>query len=123
MLRFKRRVNFLCSYDGPLLDEKALFRAAEGGLSSHEYVELCRWLATRLKPLCGLEESITSGPGETNSEHARARAGWTLTRRLAKNVECVTELVVSHGLVNKLDSFRIPANRSRTRTFAPFCNS
>lgn len=56
--------NFLCSYEGPLLDEKALLRAAEGGLSSHEYVELCRWLATRLKPLCSLEESITSGPGE-----------------------------------------------------------
>lgn len=64
----------LCSYDGPLLDDKALLRAAEGGLSSHEYVELCRWLATRLKPLWGLEESIVSGPGKTTSSRARTRA-------------------------------------------------
>lgn len=27
-------------------------------------MELCRWLASRLQLLCGLEESITSGPGE-----------------------------------------------------------
>lgn len=52
------------SYDGPLLEEKALLRAAEGGLQSLEYVDLCKWLSARLKPLCDLEESITSGPGE-----------------------------------------------------------
>jgi len=52
------------SYDGPLLEEKALLRAAEGGLSSAEYVDLCRWLADGLKPLCELEESLTSGPGD-----------------------------------------------------------
>lgn len=62
--RNRLTAKFFSSYDGPQLDEKALLRAAEGGLSSLEYVELCRWLATRLKPLCGLEESITSGPGE-----------------------------------------------------------
>ena len=55
------------SYDGPLQEEKALLRAAEGGLSSAEYVELCRWLSSRLEPLCGLEESITSGPGESRA--------------------------------------------------------
>ncbi|XP_043999727.1 protein FAM98B [Gambusia affinis] len=54
-------------YDGPLLEEKVLLRAAEGGLSSPEYVDLCRWLASRLKPLCGLEESITSGPDDMDS--------------------------------------------------------
>ncbi|XP_008309406.1 protein FAM98B [Cynoglossus semilaevis] len=54
-------------YDGPLLEEKALLRAAEGGLSSQEYVDLCRWLVTRLKPLCDLEESITSGPDDVDS--------------------------------------------------------
>lgn len=52
------------SYDGPLLEEKALLTAADGGLSSPEFGDLCRWLATRLKPMCDLEESITSGPGE-----------------------------------------------------------
>lgn len=54
----------LRSYDGPLLEEKALLGAAESGLSSPEYVDLCRWLTSTLKPLCDLEESITSGPGE-----------------------------------------------------------
>uniref|UniRef100_A0A3Q3NQJ1 Family with sequence similarity 98 member B n=1 Tax=Labrus bergylta TaxID=56723 RepID=A0A3Q3NQJ1_9LABR len=51
-------------YGGPLLEEKALLTAAEGGLSSAEFVDLCRWLASKLKPLCGLEESITSDPGD-----------------------------------------------------------
>ncbi|KAK5618955.1 hypothetical protein CRENBAI_006870 [Crenichthys baileyi] len=54
-------------YDGPLLEEKALLRAAGGGLSSPEYVDLCRWLTSRLKPLCGLEESLTSGPDDMDS--------------------------------------------------------
>ncbi|XP_014883501.1 protein FAM98B [Poecilia latipinna] len=54
-------------YDGPLLEEKELLRAADGGLSSPEYVDLCRWLASGLKPLCGLEESITSGPDDMDS--------------------------------------------------------
>ncbi|MEQ2244698.1 hypothetical protein ILYODFUR_019856 [Ilyodon furcidens] len=54
-------------YDGPLLEEKALLRAAGEGLSSPEYVDLCRWLTSRLKPLCGLEESLTSGPDDMDS--------------------------------------------------------
>ncbi|XP_028993840.1 protein FAM98B [Betta splendens] len=54
-------------YDGPLLEEKPLVRAAEGGLSSQEYVELCRWLATRLKPLCDLEGCIVSASDDTES--------------------------------------------------------
>ncbi|XP_013876399.1 protein FAM98B [Austrofundulus limnaeus] len=54
-------------YDGPMLGDKALLKAAEGGLSSAEYVELCKWLASRLKPLCDLEESITSGPDDISS--------------------------------------------------------
>ncbi|XP_061700771.1 protein FAM98B [Syngnathoides biaculeatus] len=49
-------------YEGPLTDEAALLQAARGGLSSAEYLDLCRWLVSRLKPLCGLEESITTGP-------------------------------------------------------------
>lgn len=51
-------------YDGPLLDEEALVKASESGLSSPEYVNLCMWLASRLTPLCDLEEGISSGPGE-----------------------------------------------------------
>lgn len=51
-------------YDGPLLEEKALLKAADGGVSSREFVELCAWLSSRLKPLCELEEGITSGPDD-----------------------------------------------------------
>ena len=51
------------------MEEKALLGAAQGGLSSQEYVDLCRWLASRLKQQCELEESITSGPGEPHPPH------------------------------------------------------
>uniref|UniRef100_A0A8C4Z8W3 Family with sequence similarity 98 member B n=1 Tax=Gadus morhua TaxID=8049 RepID=A0A8C4Z8W3_GADMO len=51
-------------YDGPLLEEKCLLSGVEGGLSSPEFVDLCVWLASRLKTLCNLEESISSGPGD-----------------------------------------------------------
>uniref|UniRef100_A0A8C7MJE6 Family with sequence similarity 98 member B n=1 Tax=Oncorhynchus kisutch TaxID=8019 RepID=A0A8C7MJE6_ONCKI len=44
----------------PLQTEEGLVRACEGGLLSTEYVNLCMWLASRLKPLCDLEENITS---------------------------------------------------------------
>ncbi|KAL0969678.1 hypothetical protein UPYG_G00230750 [Umbra pygmaea] len=53
-------------YDGPLHDEETLVKACEGGLSSPEYVSLCIWLATRLKPLCNLEESITPDSDDTD---------------------------------------------------------
>ncbi|CAB1331077.1 unnamed protein product [Coregonus sp. 'balchen'] len=48
-------------YEGPLQDVETLVKACEGGLSSPEYVNLCMWFASRLKPLCDLEESSTSG--------------------------------------------------------------
>ncbi|XP_056914164.1 protein FAM98B [Takifugu flavidus] len=51
-------------YDGPLLDEKALLAAAAEGLSCPEYVDLCRWLTSSLKPLCDLKENLTSGPDD-----------------------------------------------------------
>uniref|UniRef100_A0A8C6A4W8 Uncharacterized protein n=1 Tax=Marmota marmota marmota TaxID=9994 RepID=A0A8C6A4W8_MARMA len=47
-------------YKGPLLEEQALTKAAEGGLSSPEFSELCIWLGSQIKSLCNLEESITS---------------------------------------------------------------
>lgn len=82
-------------YDGPLLDEKALLRAAEGGLSSLEYVELCRWLATQLKPLCGLEESITSGPDDMDSLQVEMSG-------LLKELHCPSEELVSGILKGRL---------------------
>ncbi|XP_051251745.1 protein FAM98B [Dicentrarchus labrax] len=75
-------------YDGPVLEEKALLRAAEGGLSSPEYVDLCRWLASRLKPLCGLEESITSGPDDIDSLQVEMSG-------LLKELHCPYKEVVS----------------------------
>ncbi|KAM9777436.1 protein FAM98B [Neosynchiropus ocellatus] len=54
-------------YDGGLTEEKSLRKAAEEGLSSPEYVDLCQWLVSRLKHLCDLEENITSGPEDQDS--------------------------------------------------------
>nr|XP_046269393.1 protein FAM98B [Scatophagus argus] len=75
-------------YDGPLLEEKALLTAAEGGLSSPEYVDLCRWLASRLKSLCDLEESITSGPDDIDSLQVEMSG-------LLKELHCPYKEVVS----------------------------
>uniref|UniRef100_UPI0037E8ADB0 protein FAM98B n=1 Tax=Semicossyphus pulcher TaxID=241346 RepID=UPI0037E8ADB0 len=75
-------------YGGPLLEEKALLRAAEEGLSSTEYVDLCRWLASLLKPLCDLEESITSGPDDMDSLQVEMSG-------LLKELHCPHEDVVS----------------------------
>ncbi|XP_026155550.1 protein FAM98B isoform X2 [Mastacembelus armatus] len=73
---------------GPLLEDKALLRAAQGGLSSQEYVGLCRWLVSRLKPLCGLEESIASGPDDMDSLQLEMSA-------LLKELHCPYEEAVS----------------------------
>ncbi|XP_029972017.1 protein FAM98B [Salarias fasciatus] len=75
-------------YDGPLLEEKALLGAAEGGLSSPGYVDLCRWLASRLQPLCDLEESITSGPDDLDSLQVEMSG-------LMKELHCPYEEAVS----------------------------
>ncbi|XP_041828830.1 protein FAM98B [Melanotaenia boesemani] len=75
-------------YDGPLLEEKALLGAAEGGLSSPEYVQLCRWLASKLKPLCDLEENITSGPDDMDSLQVEVSG-------LLKELHCPYEAEVS----------------------------
>ncbi|XP_038128543.1 protein FAM98B [Cyprinodon tularosa] len=75
-------------YDGPLLEEKALVGAAEGGLSSRDYVDLCRWLTSRLKLLCGLEESITSGADDLDSLRVEMSG-------LLKELQCPFEGAVS----------------------------
>lgn len=53
----------LCRYTGPLLEEEALNKAAENGLSSQEFFELCVWLGSQIKALCNMEESISSTDG------------------------------------------------------------
>uniref|UniRef100_A0A8C3UZ38 Family with sequence similarity 98 member B n=1 Tax=Catharus ustulatus TaxID=91951 RepID=A0A8C3UZ38_CATUS len=51
---------YLCRYTGALLEEDALKKAAENGLSSPEFFELCIWLGSQIKSLCNMEESITA---------------------------------------------------------------
>ncbi|NXP70894.1 FA98B protein, partial [Ramphastos sulfuratus] len=55
-------------YTGPLLEEEALNKAAEKGLSSPEFLELCVWLGSQIKSLCNMEESITSTDGGKDVE-------------------------------------------------------
>ncbi|NXT48829.1 FA98B protein, partial [Pluvianellus socialis] len=55
-------------YTGPLLEEEALSKAAENGLSSPEFSELCVWLGSQIKSLCNMEESITSADGNKDIE-------------------------------------------------------
>uniref|UniRef100_A0A8C3N570 Uncharacterized protein n=1 Tax=Geospiza parvula TaxID=87175 RepID=A0A8C3N570_GEOPR len=50
-------------YTGALLEEEALKKAAENGLSSPEFFELCIWLGSQIKSLCNMEESITATDG------------------------------------------------------------
>ncbi|KAJ8341181.1 hypothetical protein SKAU_G00334720 [Synaphobranchus kaupii] len=51
-------------YNGPLLKEDVLVKTSESGLSSPEYINLCVWLTSRLKRLCGLEENLSADPGD-----------------------------------------------------------
>ncbi|XP_010158386.1 PREDICTED: protein FAM98B-like, partial [Eurypyga helias] len=55
-------------YTGPLLEEEALNKAAENGLSSPEFFELCVWLGSQIKSLCNMEESITATDGDKDIE-------------------------------------------------------
>ncbi|XP_053191650.1 protein FAM98B [Scomber japonicus] len=75
-------------YDGPLMEEKALLEAAQAGLSSQEYVNLCRWLSSRLKLLCDVEESITSGPDDLDSLQVEMSG-------LLRELHCPHEEVIS----------------------------
>ncbi|OXB83891.1 UNVERIFIED_CONTAM: hypothetical protein H355_009375, partial [Colinus virginianus] len=55
-------------YAGPLLEEGALSKAAQSGLSSPEFFELCVWLGSQIKSLSDMEESITSADGVKDIE-------------------------------------------------------
>nr|XP_033806759.1 protein FAM98B [Geotrypetes seraphini] len=54
-------------YTGPLLDEEALLKAAESGLSSPEFSEVCTWLSDQIKTLGNMEECIASGDDDIES--------------------------------------------------------
>uniref|UniRef100_A0A8C7HKF6 Family with sequence similarity 98 member B n=1 Tax=Oncorhynchus kisutch TaxID=8019 RepID=A0A8C7HKF6_ONCKI len=91
-------------YEGPLQTEEGLVRACEGGLLSTEYVNLCMWLASRLKPLCDLEESISSGSGDTDGLQFEMSG-------MLKELQCPYQGLVSgiiqEGLQNKKDYLKL----------------
>lgn len=48
------------------MEEGALNKAAQSGLSSPEFFDLCVWLGSQIKSLGDMEESITSADEEYN---------------------------------------------------------
>lgn len=56
----KNIFNFHFRYTGPLLDEKCLQKALEGGAKSPEYTQLVEWICKELKSLCNLDETVNA---------------------------------------------------------------
>lgn len=83
-------------YKGPLLEEQALSKAAEGGLSSPEFSELCIWLGSQIKSLCNLEESITSA-GRDDLESFQLEISGFL-----KEMACPYSVLVSGDIKERL---------------------
>ncbi|KYO28301.1 protein FAM98B [Alligator mississippiensis] len=83
-------------YKGPLLEEEALNKAVENGLSSPEFFELCIWLSSQIKPLCDLEESITSA-GEKDVESFQLEISGFL-----KEMACPYSVLVSGDVKDRL---------------------
>ncbi|NXA44526.1 FA98B protein, partial [Nothocercus julius] len=84
-------------YTGPLLEEEALKKAAENGLSSPEFLELCSWLGTQIKPLCNMEESITSTDGDKDIESFQLEISGFL-----KEMSCPYSSLISGDIKHRL---------------------
>ncbi|KAG7466194.1 hypothetical protein MATL_G00162220 [Megalops atlanticus] len=84
-------------YNGPLLDEEALLKASQSGLSSPEYINLCVWLTSRLKRLCGLEENLSAGPGDTDGLQIEISG-------LLKELSCPYPTLVSGDVQGRLNN-------------------
>ncbi|KAI1895302.1 hypothetical protein AGOR_G00104890 [Albula goreensis] len=82
-------------YNGPLLDEEVLVKACESGLSSLEYINLCVWLTSRLKHICGLEENLSSDPGDSDGLQFEMSA-------LLKELSCPYPTLVSGDLQGRM---------------------
>ena len=87
---------FLFRYKGPLLEEQALTKAAESGLSSPEFSELCVWLSSQIKSLCNLEESITSA-GKDDLESFQLEISGFL-----KEMACPYSVLISGDIKDRL---------------------
>ncbi|XP_067414146.1 protein FAM98B [Emydura macquarii macquarii] len=84
-------------YKGPLLEEEALHKAVENGLSSQDFSELCVWLSSQIKSLCDLEESITSTAGEEDVESFQLEISGFL-----KEMACPYSTLVSGDIKDRL---------------------
>ncbi|XP_025921786.1 protein FAM98B isoform X1 [Apteryx rowi] len=84
-------------YTGPLLEEEALKKAAENGLSSPEFLELCVWLGSQIKPLCNMEESITSTDGDKDIESFQLEISGFL-----KEMSCPYSSLISGDIKDRL---------------------
>uniref|UniRef100_A0A8C6Z2V2 Family with sequence similarity 98 member B n=1 Tax=Nothoprocta perdicaria TaxID=30464 RepID=A0A8C6Z2V2_NOTPE len=84
-------------YTGPLLEEEALKKAAENGLASPEFLELCAWLGSQIKPLCNMEESITSTDGDKDIESFQLEISGFL-----KEMSCPYSSLISGDIKQRL---------------------
>ncbi|XP_024057827.2 protein FAM98B isoform X2 [Terrapene carolina triunguis] len=84
-------------YKGPLLEEEALSKAVENGLSSPDFSELCVWLSSEIKSVCDLEESITSTAGGEDVESFQLEISGFL-----KEMACPYSALVSGDIKDRL---------------------
>ncbi|KAJ7344889.1 hypothetical protein JRQ81_000839 [Phrynocephalus forsythii] len=84
-------------YKGPLLEEEALDKAAEGGLASQDFCELCVWLSSQIQSLCNLEESISSTNGGEDVESLQFEISGFL-----KELACPYSTLVSGEIKDRL---------------------
>ncbi|XP_042301369.1 protein FAM98B [Sceloporus undulatus] len=84
-------------YKGLLLDEDALNKAAESGLASQDFCELCVWLSSQIQPLCNLEESISSTNGSEDVESLQLELSGFL-----KELACPYSTLISGEIKDRL---------------------
>ncbi|XP_005993024.1 protein FAM98B [Latimeria chalumnae] len=84
-------------YTGPLLDEQALLKATENGVSSQEFTELCAWLASQIKLLCNLEETVTPITGEDDIENFQIEVSGFL-----KEMSCPYSTLITGDVKDRL---------------------
>ncbi|NXN19694.1 FA98B protein, partial [Indicator maculatus] len=93
-------------YTGPLLEEEALNKAAENGLSSPEFLELCVWLGSQIKSLCDMEESITSTDGGKDIESFQLEVS-SFLREMACPYSSLTSGDIKERLREKEDCLKL----------------
>ncbi|KAK6479103.1 protein FAM98B-like isoform X1 [Huso huso] len=82
-------------YTGPLLEEDTLVKAAENGLFSPEYINLCLWLTSQLKHLSLLQESISASADDPESFQLEVSG-------LLKEMACPYPTLISGNIKDRL---------------------